>query len=58
MSDDIEDIVAMARAAYRDDQAASDPRGGQAMSLHTIAAWVAVTSYVALWVITLWMAQK
>jgi len=28
------------------------------MSLHTIAAWVAVTSYVALWVITLWMAQK
>jgi len=28
------------------------------MSLHTVAAIVAVTSYVALWVITLWMAQK
>jgi len=28
------------------------------MTLHTIAAWVAVTSYVALWGITLWMAQK
>jgi len=28
------------------------------MSLHIIAAVVAVTSYVALWVITLWMAQK
>jgi|688.fasta_scaffold420118_2 hypothetical protein len=32
--------------------------GGQAMSLHTIAAVVVVASYVALWVITLWMAQK
>lgn len=32
--------------------------GGQAMTLHTVAAVVAVTSYVALWVITLWMAQK
>ncbi len=30
--------------------------GGQAMSLHTAAAWVAVTSYVALWVITITMA--
>jgi len=28
------------------------------MSLHTIAALVAVASYIALWVITLWMAQK
>jgi len=28
------------------------------MTIRTIAAVVAVTSYVALWVITLWMAQK
>jgi len=28
------------------------------MTLRTIAAVVAVASYVALWVITLWMAQK
>jgi len=28
------------------------------MTLHTLAAIVAITSYVALWVITLWMAQK
>jgi len=28
------------------------------MSLHTIAAIVAVASYVALWAITLWMTQK
>jgi len=28
------------------------------MTLHTVAAVVAVASYVALWVITLWMAQK
>jgi len=28
------------------------------MTLHTVAAVVAVASYIALWVITLWMAQK
>jgi hypothetical protein len=30
--------------------------GGQAMSLHTVAAVVAVTSYVALWAVTITMA--
>jgi hypothetical protein len=33
-----------------------DDAGGQAMTLHTIAAVVAVTSYVALWVITITIA--
>lgn len=30
--------------------------GGQAMSLHTLAAVVAVTSYIALWAITITMS--
>jgi hypothetical protein len=29
--------------------------GGQAMTLHTIAAIVAVTSYIVLWAWTIWM---
>ena len=31
-------------------------QGGQAMTLHTLAAIVAITSYVALWAITITMA--